>query len=767
MALKKNDSLVIVESPAKAKTINKILGKEFFVKASVGHIKDLPKKELGVDVDNGYKPKYTIIPGKEKVIDELKQAAQKASKIYLAPDPDREGEAIAWHISEIIGEDNDKIELYRVIFNEITERAVRKAIASPSKINTNKVNAQQARRVLDRLVGYGLSPLLWKKVRRGLSAGRVQSVVTRMIVDREREIENFKTQEYWTVDGLFLGSIEPKFNAKLYKFDGALLVGRSIKGNKFLLQTKTQADEVLEYLKDKHYALINIEKKLKKRSPSPPFITSTLQQEAYKKLRYSAKKTMSIAQKLYEGIELGEDGSVGLITYMRTDSTRIAEEAQKWAKELIIEKYGKDYAPEKPNKYKVKASAQEAHEAIRPTYKEYEPEIIKKFLTREQYSLYRLIWNRFIASQMAQALIEQTTFDISEEAKRALFRATGSIIKFKGFMALYIETLDDENKEPSDVNEDEAILPDLNKDDALNLLEIKNEQHFTQPPPRYTEASLVKALEDNGVGRPSTYATILSTIVDRNYIIKEDGKFQPSELGILVNDLLVERFPELIDSKFTAKMETDLDKIEEGAVIWTEVMDNFYPNFNKELSTAEKELERKKVQDKPTDLICDKCGSSMVIKWSKYGRFISCSDYPKCKNAKPLENSNGENNRPPETPTDLVCDKCGSAMVIKSGKYGRFYACSNYPNCKNVKPIPTGLKCPLDGADIIQRKTKKGIPFYGCSNYPDCTFVSWSKPVMEKCPDCGANFLIEKKNKQGETIICCQTKGCNYTRQEA
>ncbi len=765
MALKEKSRLVIVESPAKAKTINKILGKDYFVKASVGHILDLPKKELGVDTENGFKPTYVTIPGKEKTIEDLKEAAKKASVVYLAPDPDREGEAIAWHIAEVIAVNGKKTNLqkvYRITFNEITEKAVKEAIEKPSEIDLNKVNAQQARRVLDRLVGYRLSPFLWKKVQRGLSAGRVQSVSVRLIVDREREIEAFVSQEYWSLIGLFDGQIPPVFNARLFKYEGETVIERSAKGNKFLITNEAKAKEIRELLEKSTYKIKSVEKKDKKRTPLPPFITSTLQQEASRRLRFTAKRTMMVAQKLYEGIELGQKGSVGLITYMRTDSTRIAAEAVEWARQYISERFGKEFLPKTPHKFKVKSSAQEAHEAIRPTYSEYTPETIKTYLKPEQFALYELIWNRFIASQMAQALLEQTTFDIEDAKALAIFRASGTIIKFKGFLALYDETV-----EKNDDEEDAGILPDLQQGAPVELKELTPNQHFTQPPPRYTEATLVKTLEEKGIGRPSTYAAILSTIEERKYVEKTDGKFKPTELGSVVNDLLVERFPRLLNVKFTAEMENDLDKIEEGQVVWTDVMNEFYPSFSKELEKASEDQERVKPVDKPTDVICEKCQSPMVLKWGRHGRFLACSAYPDCKNTKqPAEDAEDSGKvRPVETETNEICEKCGSPMVIKVGRYGRFLACSKYPDCKNMKPIPTGLKCPLDGGDVVERKTKKGKLFYGCSNYPDCNFATWQKPVMQECPDCGTPFLLEKKDKNGNTILYCQNKGCKYKKE--
>jgi|Deesub1362A_J573_1020465.scaffolds.fasta_scaffold00165_4 DNA topoisomerase-1 len=752
------NSLVIVESPAKAKTINKILGKGFKVKASVGHVKDLPAKELGVDVENDFKPAYGIIPGKEKIIKELKRAAKDADRVYLAPDPDREGEAIAYHIAtEIAGKDNgDKI--FRVTFNEITERAVKDAINNPGRIDMNKVDAQQARRILDRLVGYGLSPLLWKKVRRGLSAGRVQSVAVRLIVEREREIESFKKEEYWSITAELEGTAPPAFKARLYKYGDKLVINRDApEGQRFLITNKESADRIAAEVRTGEFTLDKIDKRLRKRTPPPPFITSTLQQEAARKLGFTAKKTMLLAQQLYEGIELGKEGSHGLITYMRTDSVRVAEEAQKWAREYIEKTFGKEFVPDKPPKYKSKSSAQEAHEAIRPTLPEKTPQEVKPFLSRDQYRLYTLIWNRFIASQMKPAELEQTTLEIScrTETGSSVFRASGSVVKFPGFTALYTETLDE-------IAEEEGLLPPLKQGEILKVIGIEPRQHFTQPPPRYTEATLVKTLEEKGIGRPSTYATILSTITERKYVQKEQGRFVPTELGIVVNDYLVERFPELLDVGFTAKMEDELDRIETGKFKWVKVVRDFYKPFSHDLSEAAQAIGKIRPKDIPTDSVCDKCGSPMVIRWGRHGRFIACSSYPKCKNTKPLE---GEKPEAKPEPTEEKCEKCGAPMLLRTGRFGKFLACSRYPECKNTKPIPTGVKCPEDGGDIIERRSKKGKAFWSCSNYPDCKFASWYRPIPEKCPNCGADFLLIKKDRAGTLIKFCRNKECGHKEE--
>ena len=762
-------SLVIVESPAKAKTINKILGKEFGVKASVGHVKDLPKKELGVDVNDNFKPQYIVIPGKEKILKELKSEAKKADRIYIATDPDREGEAIAYHIAEEIKTKKSTKEIYRVAFHEITAKAVKEAIENPGEIDFNKVEAQQARRILDRLVGYKLSPFLWQKIRRGLSAGRVQSVAVRLVVDREREIEAFKKEEYWTIDAL----LKPQktadatdqnlqFSSKLYKHDDSLVINRDAKeGARFLITDALAAQKVIDEIKDKEFYLSKIETKLRKRSPAPPFITSTLQQEAARRLRSSAKKTMMLAQQLYEGIELGGEGSVGLITYMRTDSFRTAPEAQQWARELIGQKFGKEYVPEKPPFYKSKGSAQEAHEAIRPTYPDKSPETVKSFLSRDQFNLYSLIWNRFIASQMCPAQLEQTTFIIGIKDSGAVIagtelRTSGTIIKFPGFMALYTESKDDIEEEEG------GILPALKEGEPLDRLDIQPAQHFTQPPPRYTEATLVKTLEEKGIGRPSTYAAILSTIIDRKYTQKEEGRFSPTELGIIVNDLLVDKFPELIDFNFTAKMEEELDDIENAKMKWVKVIKNFYTPFIKDLEEASADMAKVKPEDIPTEEVCDKCGLPMVIKWGRHGRFLACTGYPKCKSTKPLEGDNASG-KPEQIATDEICDKCGSPLVIKRGRFGKFLACSQYPECKNTKPISSGVKCPLDNGDLVERKSKRGRSFWSCSNYPACKFALWNKPVPQPCPKCNASFVVEKWSKTGDTTLSCANKECDYT----
>jgi DNA topoisomerase-1 len=759
-------SLVIVESPAKAKTINKILGSDFEVKASIGHVKDLPAKELGVNVKKDFSPTYIIIPGKEKVIKELKKEAKKADSVFIATDPDREGEAIAAHIAEEIREPKKPGKIFRIAFHEITEKSVKEAIKKPGPINTNLVYAQQARRILDRLVGYNLSPFLWRKVRRGLSAGRVQSVAVRLVVEREREIEAFIKEEYWTIETLLLSADTPEspFTARLYKYRDSLVIDRDAEdGRKFLIGNSEKAAQVVADVEGREYYLSKIDKKLKKRAPAPPFITSTLQQEAARRLRFPAKKTMLVAQQLYEGVELGSEGSVGLISYMRTDSFRIAPEAQQWAREFIKNKFGGDYLPEKPPFYKSKESAQEAHEAVRPTYEEKSPEKVKPFLSRDQYNLYKLIWNRFIASQMNPAQLEQTTFiiglkDNGLEMQGTEFRASGTVIKFPGFTALYTESRDDIEEEEG------GLLPALTEGKALGKKEITPLQHFTQPPPRYSEATLVKALEEKGIGRPSTYASILSTIQDRKYVQKLETRFAPTELGVVVNDLLVEKFPELIDFNFTATMENELDEIEHAKMDWVSVIKDFYIPFDLDLKAAAKDKERVKPEDIPTDIICEKCGEPMLIKWGRHGRFLACAGYPQCKNTRPLDAD-----MKPQSVEDILtgenCDKCGAPMIMKTGRFGKFTACSKYPECKNTKPLSTGVKCPLDSGDIVERKSKKGKPFWSCGNYPDCTFALWYKPVPVECPGCKAAFLVEKRNKAGSIFHVCLNKECGHKEE--
>ncbi len=700
-------SLVIVESPAKARTINKYLGKDFRVMASIGHIKDLPKNKLGVDIDKDFEPHYEIIRGKAKVIKELKKASKDADIIFLGPDPDREGEAIAWHIKEVLNGRREGI-IKRVLFNEITEKGIKEAIAHPTEIDKNKVDAQQARRVLDRLVGYQVSPLLWEKVRMGLSAGRVQSVAVRLICEREREIESFVPQEYWSITALFDG-----FEAKLVKKDG----------KKITISTEEEAKSIVRELKGETFKVEEIEQKQRKRNPAPPFITSRLQQEASRRLGFSAQKTMVIAQQLYEGVDLGEEGPTGLITYMRTDSHRIAPEAIQAVRGYIEKTYGKEYLPQKPNVYKSKKTAQEAHEAIRPTNMKYTPEYVKPYLTEDQWKLYELIWKRFVASQMHHAILDQTRVSIG--AGKYTFQAVGTVVRFHGFTILYEEKTDEESEE-------EKKLPPLEKDTVLELLDLVARQHFTQPPPRYTEASLIRELEEKGIGRPSTYALILSTIQDRGYVVKEKGRLKPTELGFLVTELLVKSFPDILNVKFTAHLEEELDRVEEGKLKWIDVIKEFYSRFREDLERAKQEMQTIKGQEEPTDIPCKKCGRMMVIKWGKNGKFLACPGYPECKTTMDFRVDEKGKIVPVEN-TEYVeqkCPNCGGPMVIKSGRFGRFIACSRYPECKTTLPLSTGVPCPEEGCNgvLVERRSKRGRTFYGCSKYPACKYVTWKLP---------------------------------------
>ncbi len=746
-------SLVIVESPAKAKTIAKYLGKDYTVKASVGHIMDLPKSKLGVDVEKDFQPHYIVIRGKTPVVKELKSAARKADRVLLATDPDREGEAIAAHIAEAVTEAAGKENIYRVLFNEITKKAILKAIEQPGAIDPNKVDAQQARRILDRLVGYQISPILWKKVRRGLSAGRVQSVAVRLICEREEEIKAFVPEEFWSLTALLEGKVPPQFEAKLIRKDE----------EKLRVKNNDEVRAILANLEGRQYVVAKVEKKERRRNPVPPFTTSKLQQEAGRKLGFTAKRTMAVAQGLYEGVDLGKEGTVGLITYMRTDSTRVGAEAQQEARELIASKYGKEYLPEKPPVYASAKTAQEAHEAVRPTSVLNEPDAIKKFLEPDQYKLYRLIWNRFVASQMNPAVFDQTTVDI--QAGSYTFRATGSIVKFPGFMAVYREERS-EDQQPAEDENGEAVLPPLTEGETLTLVKLDPKQHFTQPPPRFSEALLVKTLEEKGIGRPSTYAAIISTIQDRHYVKKIENKFHPTELGELVNTLLIEHFPVVLDAAFTARMEEDLDKIEEGSMRWVDAVKEFYAPFSESLGKAQAEMKDFKAEQTPTDIICEKCGKPMIIKWGRNGQFLACSGYPDCKNTKPfIRKENGEVEAAPEETTDELCPKCGSGMVVKRGRFGKFLACSRYPECNHTQGMSTGVPCPEDGGKIVERRSRFGKVFYSCANYPACKFAVWYKPLPRPCPQCGAPFLIEKFSKKTGPYVACYKKECGYREE--
>ncbi len=747
-------NLVIVESPAKAKTLGKYLGRDYQVKASVGHVVDLPKSKLGVDIKKDFKPDFQVILGKKKVVDELKQAAKGKENVYLASDPDREGEAIAWHIADQLGKDHFTI--HRVLINEITRKAVQEAIAHPLKLDRQKFDAQIARRVLDRLVGYKISPILWTKVRRGLSAGRVQSVAVRLVCDREKEIRAFVALEYWSLTAQLEGRIPPAFSARLTQWRGEKIDNKDNR-----IDSDARMQEITAALDGLSWTIGEVEKKERRRFPTPPFVTSKLQQEASRKLGFQPQRTMQIAQRLYEGVELGDEGSVGLITYMRTDSTRISNDAIADVRRFVEGQYGKPYLPDKPNVYRSKKGAQDAHEAIRPTSMEYPPERIRRHLRRDDYALYSLIWNRFVASQMGPAVYDQTGFDI--QVGEALFRATGQQLKFDGFMRLYIEGRDDED------DEQEATLPDLKPGDALRLLALEPRQHFTQPPPRFTQATLIKELEEDGIGRPSTYASIVSNILNREYVTLDERRtLAPTELGFLVTDLLVDAFPDILNVKFTAGMEDILDKVEEGKQDWQKAMKNFYTPFARDLKKAEKEMRDVKRQEVPTDVPCEKCGSLMVIKWGRNGEFLACPQYPECKSTKNFtRGENGAIDPVKEEEVNETCEQCGRPMMLRWGKYGRFLGCSGYPECKNIrgleKPVDTGVECPeCKQGSLQQRKSRRGKIFYSCGRYPDCKFAVWDKPVAEACPQCGSPILVEKITKRAGRVRQCPKKECGY-----
>ena len=814
-------SLVIVESPAKAKTIQKYLGKGFTVEASLGHVKDLPKSTLGVDTSNDFETDYVVIPGKEKVLAKLKKLAGPMDAIFLAPDPDREGEAIAAHLAGELARNGHAKKakkkkkedaevpprIQRVTFNEITKRAVQAAFEHPRAIDQNLVDAQQARRVLDRLVGYQVSPLLWDKVRRGLSAGRVQTVALRLIVEREREIKAFEKKEYWTIDAHLAASKPPAFDARF--------LGKG--EEKIEVTNGEDAEKIRAALEQADWIVRSVDKKERRRNAAPPFTTSKLQQDSSRKLRFSVKRTMMIAQRLYEGVELGEEGLVGLITYMRTDSTRVAPEAIQEVREYVGKEYGAAYLPETPNTYKEKKEAQAAHEAIRPTSAMRHPDQVKQYLKEDEFKVYKLIWQRFVASQIMPAVFDQTTVDIDAKSKSETFwfRVTGSVLKFDGFLRVY-----EESKEGKD-EEDEELkhkLPALEAGQKLTLKELKPEQHFTEPPPRYNEASLVKELEERGIGRPSTYSAILSTIQERQYVQKLGGKFTPTEIGLVVTDLLVENFRDIFDVAYTAGLEEKLDEIEEGKEKWTDTLAEFYKKFTKDLKYAEKHMENIKRMEKPTDEKCERCGSPLVIKWGRhgsfyacstydkedpntctftkenpinlpdldsadvqettqeeycencgrvmvlkrgrFGQFMACTGYPDCKTTRRLD----QGKKVPDIPLDEPCPKCGRNMMIRHGRYGEFTACSGYPECKYVKQNFIGVKCPeCKEGDLVEKRARKGNTFYGCGNYPKCKFTSAHKPIAEKCPSCGSEYLVQKYLKDGP-VIACPNKECEYER---
>jgi DNA topoisomerase-1 len=795
-------NLLIVESPAKARTIKKYLGPDFEVKASVGHVVDLPKSRLGVKVEEGFQPEYQVIQGKEKILRELKKAAGKASDIYLAPDPDREGEAIAWHIAQTLGGPLDHY--HRVLFHELTKNAIQRAVAQPARLDEDRFQSQQARRVLDRLVGYQLSPLLWDKVQRGLSAGRVQSVALRLVVEREREIQDFQPQEYWTVSAQLEADEPPPFIARLTKLGG----------KKFAPATEDEAAAGVEAIRGRAFTVREIKKRQRKQRPAPPFITSTLQQDAYRKLGFSAKRTMSVAQRLYEGLETDE-GAVGLITYMRTDSTRLAGEAVDEVRGLIGHRYGQDFLPGKPVFYKSRSGAQEAHEAIRPTSAFRTPEALKKHLKPDEHKLYTLIWQRFVACQMAPAVYDQTQVQIA--AGQGLLRASGQVMVFAGFTAVYQEGKDEEGGAAEDKPQ-EGVLPPLAEGQELKLAEIVPKQHFTQPPPRFTDASLVKELEEKGIGRPSTYATILSTLQDRGYVSRDDRKrLVPSELGRVVSDLLVESFPRLMEVGFTASLEEGLDQVEEGKQDWRQLLDDFYRPFSQALQEAKTGMRQVKGEGLKTAEKCPECGQPLNIKLGKHGEFLACSGYPRCQYT--TDFTRGEKGEiipaPPEAAPEVACIKCGSPMQVKKGPYGPFLACTAYPKCKNImdldaegnpvprpepekigekcpkcggelvikssrggsrfiscdnypdcrysRGLPVGVACPECGGQMVEKSSRKGKLFYGCDNFPKCRYAVWDQPVAEACPECRHPFLVQK-NAKGGAAIRCPKKDCSYSR---
>lgn len=768
----------------------------------MGHVRDLPKKELGVDLKNQFQPTYQLIPGKEKVINSLKSAARGVELVYIATDPDREGEAIGWHLSEALSESDEKYKFFRVLFNEITQKAIQQAFDRPGEIDSRLVDAQQARRILDRLVGYKISPLLWKKVRRGTSAGRVQTAALRLVVEREREIEAFESKEYWTLTANFSASQPPSFEARLQKFER-----KNIK-----VTSEKQALEIIRALDGSSFTVENITTKEKKRNPVSPFITSKLQQEAARKLRFSVKKTMAVAQRLYEGIELGKEGSIGLITYMRTDSLRVSNDALAEVRTYISQNYGKQYLPAKARYYRSRKDAQDAHEAIRPTSAARRPEEIRSFLSNDEFKLYKLIWQRFVASQMQAALLDQTVVEIAPGPY--LFRASGSILKFDGFLKVYEEGRDDKVE-----GEEAAIsLPSLTQGETLKLNKLLPEQHFTQPPPRFTEATLVKVLEEKGIGRPSTYAAILSTIQDREYAAKKEGRFRPTDLGLVVNDLLVASFADLFDIQYTARMEKELDDIEQGKVPWIEALQNFYKKFDTDLTQARNQMKDIRKMEEQTGESCEKCGKPLVIKWGRHGKFVACSGYPACKNTREIMPNSGDPNptnesekthsketcpncgkpmalkrgrygpflsctdypqckttrklgatgseQPPAPETLLKenCPQCGHPLAIKHGRFGEFTACSSYPKCKYVKRKTLEVTCPQTncGGEIVERRSRRGKIFYGCDQYPKCRFILWNKPIKKACPQCGSAFVLEKTTKNQAILHYCHDPSCDF-----
>jgi len=740
--------LVIVESPTKVRTLKKYLGKDYKVEATVGHIMDLPPKKLGIDVDRNFSPTYQVIPGKQKVVSTLRKAAEGSDEVYLAPDPDREGEAIAWHTSEVLKKNGRTF--HRVLFHELTKNAVLKAMENPTALDKNKYDAQQVRRILDRLVGYQVSPLLWRKVKGGLSAGRVQSVAVRIICERERAIQAFEPEEYWSITASMKKGDAPAFSGRLVKKDGA----------RFSIPNGQTADAVEKELSKASFVVGGVKEKTVRKNPQAPYTTSKMQQDAIRRLRFTAKKTMTVAQQLYEGVEIGGEPE-GLITYMRTDSTRVSTEAANEALEYVEKTFGPEYRPKAPRRYSNKKKVQDAHEAIRPTSVSNTPEKVAPFLTKDQLSLYTLIWKRFVASQMNPALVDQTQATI--HAGPYQLAASGSRVRFEGF-----QVLDKDETEPKK----EETLPPLAKGDKLFCERLEKKQHFTQPPPRFSEATLVKELEENGIGRPSTYATILSTIQEKRYVELVKGYFRPSELGFIVNDLLTSTFGDIFDVDFTAQMENQLDQVESAQADPNGVLEGFYQSFKKDLEQAEEKMVSAKGVGLPTELACPRCGKPLHIKVGKNGPFLACSGYPECRFTRNyVRDEKGRlqiEQTPEEEPTDEVCEKCGRPMVLKKGRYGPFYACTGYPECKNTRSqrtgVSTGVACPEPRCEgeLVEKRSKRGKVFYGCNKYPQCTYATWDKPVAKACPQCEGPFLLEKTSKKTGPFLLCPKKECGY-----
>ncbi|MFO7875636.1 MAG: type I DNA topoisomerase [Desulfovermiculus sp.] len=740
--------LIIVESPAKVKTISKFLGRDYMVEASVGHVRDLPGNKLGVDEEHDFQPQYQVLPGKQKVVSKLKKAAKQAEHVYLAPDPDREGEAIAWHVAELIKPANTRI--HRIQFNEITANAVKEALQHPRALDERLFQSQQARRILDRLVGYKISPLLWQKVKRGISAGRVQSVALRLIVEREKERQAFVPEEYWVFKAQLMASAPPEFEAELWK----------IEGKKAVVGNKEQADDLAVRVNQAQFVVQEVTEKERRKQPKPPFITSSLQQEASNRHNFSAKQTMALAQQLYEGVELGSKGTTALITYMRTDSVRVSNEAREAAKKWIVTNMGADYYPSKPRMFKSKGSAQDAHEAIRPVDVSLHPDEVRPHLSRQQYQLYKLIWLRFVASQMAAARFWDTTVIV--QAENTLWRAKGERMIFPGFMSLYVP--EDQSKE--------LQLPSLIKGEEVRLQALSKEQKFTQPPHRFTEASLVRKLEDEGIGRPSTYAQIISTLRDRDYVRMEGRQFAPTELGFTVNDLLVGHFPRFLDVGFTAQMEDQLDQVATGEQDWMALLHSFTNDFNPTLEKAKQEMSEVKAGIQ-TDVVCEQCGRPMVIKFGKNGEFLACSGYPECTNTSNFTRDEQgkiqlEENSASDQPKVGTCPQCGSDLVLKKARTGsRFIACSSYPQCKYAQPFSTGVPCPQEGCpgQLVEKSSKRGKVFYACDQYPKCTYALWDYPVPEACPRCESPVLVRKSTKARGEHLACPNKKCSYWRK--